>query len=75
MKLKIIKRLKDKYTGEIILPGDILITDELNRIKDLINREIAEVTKKEIILFLDKKDIVYNPKMKKEELIALLGGD
>jgi len=75
MELKIIKRLKDKYTGEIILPGGILETNEIERIKDLITRGLADATKKEIILFLEKKEIDHSPRMKKDELIELLGGD
>ena len=55
MKYEVIRRFRDKYTGEIILPGSTFICDENDRIKDLISRRIIkaqdlnpdEMTKKE----------------------------
>jgi hypothetical protein len=83
MKYEVIRRFRDKYTGEIILPGSTFICDENDRIKDLISRRIIkaqdlnpdEFTKKEIMSMLDDKGIEYNPRQTKAELIALLGGD
>lgn len=43
----VIKPFRDKYTGEIILPGSTFICDENNRIKDLISRGLIKKTKKE----------------------------
>ncbi len=83
MKYEVIRRFRDKYTGEIILPGSTFICDENDRIKDLISRGIIkaqdlnpdEFTKKEIMSMLDDKGIEYSPRQTKAELIALLGGD
>ena len=55
MKYEVIRRFRDKYTGEIILPGATFICDEVDRIKDLTDRGIIktqdlnpdEMTKKE----------------------------
>ena len=74
---------RDKYTGEIILPGATFICDEADRIKDLVSRGIIKtqdlnpdkMTKKEIMSMLDDKGIEYNPRQTKTELIKLLGGD
>ena len=83
MKYEVIRRFRDKYTGEIILPGSTFICDEADRIKDLTDRGIIkkqeinpdEMTKKEIMSMLDDKGIGYNPRQTKAELIKLLGGD
>lgn len=83
MKYEVIRRFRDKYTGEIILPGATFICDEADRIKDLVSRGIIkkqdlnpdEMTKKEIMSMLDDKGIEYNPRQTKTELIKLLGGD
>lgn len=84
MKYKVIRRFRDKYTGEIILPGATFICDETDRIKDLTDRGIIkkqeinpdEMTKKEIMSILDDKGVEYNPRQTKAELIKLLqGGD
>jgi len=83
MKYEVIRRFRDKYTGEIILPGSTFICDEADRIKDLVSRGIIkkqdlnpdEMTKKEIMSMLDDKGIGYNPRNTKAELIKLLGGD
>lgn len=83
MKYEVIRRFRDKYTGEIILPGATFICDEADRIKDLTDRGIIkkqeinpdEMTKKEIMSMLDERGIEYNPRQTKAELIKLLGGD
>jgi hypothetical protein len=83
MKYEVIRGFRDKYTGEIILPGSTFICDENDRIKDLISRRIIkaqdlnpdEFTKKEIMSMLDDKGIEYSPRQTKAELIKLLGGD
>ena len=83
MKYEVIRRFRDKYTGEIILPGSTFICDENDRIKDLISRRIIkaqdlnpdEFAKKEIMSMLDDKGIEYSPRQTKAELIKLLGGD
>ena len=80
MKYEVIRRFRDKYTGEIILPGATFICDETDRIKDLTDRGIIkkqeinpdEMTKKEIMSILDDKGIGYNPRDTKAELIKLL---
>jgi len=84
MKYEVIRRFRDKYTGEIILPGATFICDETDRIKDLTDRGIIkkqeinpdEMTKKEIMSMLDDKGIEYSERQTKSELIKLLqGGD
>lgn len=84
MKYEVVKRFRDKYTGELILPGDSFMCDENERIKDLLERGLIEgeikpsfdtLTKKELKGLLEEKGIEFNPKVKKDELIALLGGD
>ena len=47
MKYNVIRRFRDKYTGEIYLSGDTFESDEADRIKDLINRGIIKKTKRE----------------------------
>ena len=85
MKYKVIKRFKDKYTREQHIPGDTFVSDEAARIQDLLNRRLIEpietaidytaLTKKEIAVILDKQGIEYSAKLKKDELISLLGGE
>lgn len=80
MKYEVIRRFRDKYTGGIYLPGDAFVSDETDRIKDLVSRGIIkkqdlnpdEMTKKEIMSMLDDKGIEYNPRQTKAELIELL---
>jgi hypothetical protein len=80
MKYEVTRRFRDKYTGEIILPGATFICDEADRIKDLTDRGIIkkqdldpdELTKKEIMSMLDDKGIEYNERQTKAELIELL---
>lgn len=83
MKAKVIKRFKDKYAGDLYVPGD-LFEGETARIEYLINLgylkpikiDFNSMTKKEIIVLLEEKGIAYNARAKKEELIELLqGGD
>jgi hypothetical protein len=82
MKYNVIRRFRDKYTGEIYLPGDTFTSDEASRIKDLLDRGLIEVvqqdhsslTKKELIALLDEKGIEYSERQTKAELIELLGG-
>lgn len=83
MKYEVIRRFRDKYTGETILPGATFICDEAERIEDLTDRGIIKkqdlnpdgMTKKEIMSMLDDKGIDHNPRQTKAELIKLLGGD
>jgi hypothetical protein len=83
MKYEVIRRFRDKYTGEIILPGATFICDETDRIKDLVSRGIIkkqdlnpdEMTKKEIMSMLDDKGIEYSERQTKAGLAKLLGGD
>lgn len=42
MKYEVIRRFRDKYTGEIILPGSAFICEETDRIKDLTDRGIIK---------------------------------
>ncbi len=79
MKYKVIRRFRDKYTGEIYLSGDTFESDEADRIKDLLTRGLIEVqydsmTKKEIMDMLEERNIEYNERQTKAELIELLGG-
>lgn len=88
MKYNVIRRFRDKYTGEIYLPGVTFESDEAGRIKDLLNRKLIEpmpedelpdynaMTKKELMALLDEKGIEYSERQTKAELIELLqGGD
>ena len=83
MKYEVIRRFRDKYTGEIILPGETFTCDEPDRIQNLTDRGIIKaqefdfdaMTKKEIMSMLDDKGIEYNERQTKAELIKLLGGD
>jgi hypothetical protein len=83
MKAKVIKRFKDKYTRSLYAPGD-LFEGETARIEHLVALKYLEVididynvmTKKEVINLLEEKNIKYDAKAKKDELIELLqGGD
>jgi hypothetical protein len=82
MKYKVIRRFRDKYTGGIYLPGDAFVSDETDRIKDLLARGLIEevqydsMTKKKIMDILEERNIEYNERQTKAELIELLqGGD
>ncbi len=81
MKYKVMRRFRDKYTREIYLPGDAFVSDETDRIKDLLTRELIEevkydsMTKKEIMDRLEERGIEYSERQTKAELIELLGGD
>jgi hypothetical protein len=82
MKYTVMRRFRDKYTGEIYLPGDAFVSDETDRIKDLLTRGLIEevqydsMTKKEIMDMLEERNIEYNERQTKAELIELLqGGD
>jgi len=77
MKYRVIRRFRDKYTREIYLPGDTFESDEADRIKDLLTRGLIEVqydsmTKKEIMDMLEERNIEYNERQTKAELIELL---
>ena len=83
MNAKVIKRFKDKYTRSLYVPGD-LFEAETARVEYLINLgylkpikiDFNSMTKKEIINLLEEKDIEFDAKAKKNELIKLLqGGD
>lgn len=88
MRAKVIKRFKDKYTGERYLPGD-LFEGQTARIKELEERQFVvridnavetaidynALTKKELQSMLDRKGIGYNNKLTKEQLINLIGGE
>lgn len=81
MKAKVIKRFKDKYTGDLYVPGD-LFEGETARVEYLVGLKYLEVidtdnnvmTKKEIMSMLIDKGIEYNPRQTKTELVKLLGG-
>jgi len=83
MKYEVIRRFRDKYTGEIVLPGATFICDENDRIQDLTDRGIIKaqgfdpgaMTKKEIMSMLDDKGIEYSERQTKAGLVKLLGGD
>jgi len=77
MKYRVIRRFRDKYTGEIYLSGDTFESDEAGRIEDLLTRGLIEVqydsmTKKEIMDMLEERNIEYNERQTKAELIELL---
>jgi len=77
MKYNVIRRFRDKYTREIYLPGDAFTSDEAARIEDLLTRGLIEVqydsmTKKEIMDMLEERNIEYNERQTKAELIELL---
>ena len=78
MKYEVIRRFRDKYTGEIILPGATFICDETDRIKDLVSRGIIkkqdlnpdEMTKKELLAYANDLGIEgLNDRMLKADII------
>lgn len=81
MEYRVIRRFRDKYTREIYLPGDTFVSDESDRIKDLLTRGLIEevqydsLTKKGIMDRLEERGIEYSERQTKAELIELLGGD
>jgi DNA-binding MarR family transcriptional regulator len=81
MKYTVMRQFRDKYTREIYLPGDAFVSDEADRNKDLLTRELIEevkydsMTKKEIMDRLEERGIEYSERQTKAELIELLGGD
>lgn len=42
MKFDVIRRFRDKYTGQIYLPGDNFESDELERVEDLLDRKLID---------------------------------
>lgn len=81
---KVIREFHDKYDLKIVYKvGDGFSSNEPDRIQDLLDRGLIEgdkpsfnsMTRKEIIKELEERGIEYNAKVKKEELIELLGGD
>jgi hypothetical protein len=86
--MKVLKKFRDKYSGKIYIPGNNFMSDDVDRINDLIIRGLIEgeiikpsipsyddITRKEIIERLEAKNIEYNAKASKRELYELLGGD
>jgi len=78
MKLKVISSFRDKVTRKIILPGSTFETDDEERVNKLIDNKLAEeieekMTKDDIIAKLKELNIDHDPKVKKDELLALLG--
>lgn len=89
--MKVISRFRDKYTKVIYQPGDDFASNDVSRVEDLINRKLIEgvkkapssplapnyegMTKKELMQLLIQKDVEFNDRMTKPELIKLLGGD
>lgn len=80
----VIEEFRDKYDlKKAFKVGDSFNSDEPERIKDLIARKLIEgaaapsfdsMTKNEIMGLLDEKEIMYDPKARKDELIELLKG-
>lgn len=84
--MRVLRKFRDKYNKDIMYQvGDEFLSDDVERINDLISRGLIEgeiqpsfrsMTKKEIINLLEEKDIEFDAKAKKDELIELLqGGD
>lgn len=82
---KVIREFHDKYNlKKIYKAGDKFNSNEPNRIRNLLQRGLIErvdqssynsLTKKEIIKILKERNIEYDSRAKKEELIKLLEGD
>lgn len=82
----VIEEFRDKYDlKKAFKVGDSFNSDEPERIKDLIARRLIEgaaapsfdfdsMTKNEIMGLLNEKEIMYDPKARKDELIELLKG-
>lgn len=84
MKVRVLKRFKDKYTKEIYKVGQIIdITHEryeemnstaygvlVKAIEE--NKNLEDMTKKEIIEYAESKGIELNPRMTKAEMIKEL---
>lgn len=80
MKYQVVRRFRDKYTGELILPGDSFICDENERVENLLARGLIKknyesLSKKDLSELLKEKGIKHSEKQTKDDLIALLGGD
>lgn len=41
-KLKVNRKLQDKYTGEVYLPGSAFVTDDASRVNDLVRRGVCD---------------------------------
>ena len=81
MTYRVIRKFKDKYTGEIYSPGKTLELNDGERAKDLVARGLVEgpvktdlddITKKEIMEKLDAEGTEYNARATKQELYELL---
>ena len=42
MKVKVINKFCDKFTGKLYQPGEVLVIEDESRVEDLENRELAE---------------------------------
>ena len=43
MKVKVIDVFRDKFTGQLYNPGDILEIEDKARVEDLVNRQLVEI--------------------------------
>lgn len=75
-KLKVTKTFQDKYTKKVYSPGDTLETEDLNRVNDLVKRNLCEITevssgesdKTDKVTFQDAE---YDLSVVKEALVAM----
>jgi len=83
MKVKVLRRFKDKYTKQVYDKGRIIeVTneryEEINStthgilVEKLDEIDLGSMTKKEIIKYAEKKGIELNPRMTKADMIKEL---
>ena len=81
---RVTKRFRCKYTGDLYVPGDFFTSEDQDRVSYMVERgfiadqfkpDYDSLTKAQISDILESKGIEHNMRLRKDELIALLGGD
>jgi len=82
MKFNVVSKFKEASSGKFYFPGETYETEDEEKIKKIIEKELAieveekttsKLTKEEICELLKEKEIEFDPKTKKEELLTILG--
>lgn len=70
MKVQVITEFRDKFTGKLYQPGEVLVIDDEARVEDLANRELVNVEEKK-----EPKGIsLFEKEFEKKALVDALKG-
>jgi len=69
MKVKVIDVFRDKFTGQLYNPGDILEIEDKARVEDLVNRQLVEI----VVVKQEAKGItLFEKEFEKKALVEAL---